>query len=104
VQGNFIGPDVNGTSARPNVAGVAITGGASKNIVGGAAAAAGNLISGNSGAGVLIAGAKTRGNLVTANSIGLTAALNAALPNLDGVDIGSQAHNNTVGGATAAEA
>ena len=104
VKGNYIGADVNGTSAQPNVVGVAITAGASNNIVGGRAAGAGNLISGNSADGVLITGANTIGNLIKGNSIGLTADLTAALPNLDGIYIGAWAHNNAVGGATAPEA
>ena len=71
---------MNGTIARPDVAGVVITGGASKNIVGGNVAVAGNLISGNSGDGVLITGAKTKSNLVMANSIGLARASTPRCP------------------------
>ena len=57
------------------------------NVIGGAAADAGNLVSGNLG-GVLIVGLQSRDNVLTSNKIGTDLTGNAALPNrLNGVEI-----------------
>jgi hypothetical protein len=73
VQGNFIGTNAAGTAPVPNLTGVLIDSGGANNLVGGAAAGAGNLIAGNSGTGVTITGATTTGNTLQANAIGATA-------------------------------
>jgi hypothetical protein len=107
VAGNFIGTNVDGSAAVPNVVGVQIQGGASGNTVGGTAALARNVISGNSADGVLIKEAGTTGNVVAGNSIGTNAAGAAALPNGtadlpgEGVLILGGASGNTIGGTAA---
>jgi len=109
VAGNFIGTDMTGTLALGNsLSGVAILGGASANVVGvgndgNTIGGAANVISGNLGDGVRLADANTSANLVAGNLIGLAVGGNAPLANLgDGVDSGSGATGNTIGGLTAA--
>ncbi len=67
VQGNYIGTDVTGTMALPNVSGVNIWTGyghtTTNNTIGGTAAGAGNLISGNTQNGVWISGSGATGNI-----------------------------------------
>jgi hypothetical protein len=81
VSGNFIGLDVNGTtraqSTLPvagfelaNDTGVAISGGATDNIIGTSDAGGGNVISGNRTAGVSVSGVGTNRNIVRGNFIG----------------------------------
>ena len=99
IEGNFIGTDVTGTSARPNTAhGVLIL--SATNRVGGVSAAARNVISGNQGSGVAIQGTPATGNLVEGNYIGTNAAGTGAVPNT-GIQSGVfilNASNNTIGG------
>ena len=103
VQGNFIGTNVTGTAAVPNVReGVFIN--AVGNTVGGVTntpgTGAGNVISGNALEGVHLGtffGGVSTGNRVFGNMIGLNAAGNAALPNLRGVLIDGGAKNNFIG-------
>lgn len=103
VQGNYIGVDVNCTSALPNAKdGVNIFNG-SGSTVGGTAAGAGNVISGNGRDGVRVETDAARGdlNVVQGNLIGTGCAGTAALPNSEmGVSLFSDA--NTVGGPAAA--
>ena len=112
VEGNYIGTDVNGTSALGNgQAGVDITGGATSNFVGDADASARNVISGNTGslgtpAGVLIRDVGTNGNTVQSNYIGVAPDGTTALGNTGGGAGGSQgvlimtgASNNIIGGS-----
>jgi len=94
VAGNYIGPDLTGTAAGGNYAGVLVTG--SGNLIGGATAGAGNVISGN-GVGIIVRGAAAVGNAIQGNLIGTTAAGNAALPNNDGLHIDS---NTLIGGTS----
>ena len=103
VDGNFIGTDINGSAAVPNIlGGMLIQDGPANNIVGGTSAGAGNLISGNTGPGVTLRGGLTTANLVQGNFIGTNAAGAAALGNnADGVLINNTASGNTVGGLTA---
>ena len=98
VEGNFIGTTADGSAPLPNgIQGVAISGGATSNTVGGTAAGAGNLVSGNGANGVGIDGSGTTGNLVEGNYIGTNAAGTVALGNgHSGVSI--TASGNTVGG------
>ena len=97
--GNLIGLDPTGRFARPNLSGVAISGGSHNNTIGGSIAAARNVLSGNSQNGVSISGPGSSANAVVGNYIGLSAAGDAALPNLlTGVGIDNGASFNTVGG------
>jgi VCBS repeat-containing protein len=78
VQGNFIGTDVTGAVAVPNVeAGVQTTGSSANNVIGGTAAGAGNVISGNGGNpansdGIFLGGigAAVQGNVIGRNANG----------------------------------
>lgn len=100
VQGNYIGTDAGGALARPNAQrGIFLSGGgATGNMIGGAAAGAGNLISGNGTEGIRINAAM---NTVAGNRIGTNAAGTTAIPNSVGIQLTSGP--NTIGGTTAAE-
>ena len=106
VEGNYIGTDITGAHALPNVYGIEIDGGAGSNTIGGTATTpgtgAGNVISGNTTAGVYIVGQNifTPGNLIEGNLIGANAANTAALPNLVGI-LTQTSSGNTIGGVTA---
>ncbi|HXI91908.1 MAG TPA: C25 family cysteine peptidase [Blastocatellia bacterium] len=102
IQGNYIGTDVTGAVAVPNLQGVDVDS-AFNNIVGGTTAAARNIISGNSNSGVLIGGSvpSSSGNVVQGDFIGTNAAGTSALSNHDGVVLQDDASNNTVGGSAA---
>lgn len=104
VEGNFIGMASDGTTAIANGgAGVRLvngtgTGGVTGNTVGGDAANEGNLISGNEGAGVNVSGDETAGNAIEGNVIGLTSAGATGVGNVNGVSVGLEAKNTTIGG------
>lgn len=114
IRGNFIGTDQDGLLEAGNGRnGVAISGGATNNTVGGTTPDAGNLISSNLRNGVNIAGAGTSNNLVAGNLIG-TEITGTANQRVDpqsglqvfanggsGVVITAGASGNTIGGATA---
>lgn len=103
VCGNYIGTDVTGSKAVPNVlAGVLVQG--CSNVVGGATAGSGNVISGNGQQGIFLSGTNgsVRGNVVQGNIIGLDATGGLALGNVNaGIGV-SGAARNQIGGATAA--
>jgi hypothetical protein len=103
VQGNLIGTDVTGTLALANHSdGVAISGsGTNNNTIGGTAAGVRNLIAGNTGSGVSISSGAS-GNLVQGNFVGTNLSGTAALGNMRGVFVSFMAHDNTIGGTTAA--
>jgi CSLREA domain-containing protein len=98
LEGNFIGPDSEGTSALGNGTGVEINSEPS-NTIGGTVAAARNLISGNKNSGVTIVGEFARSNRVQGNFIGTDVTGTVGLGNGTGVHI-SDAGSNTIGGAT----
>ncbi len=82
VQGNFLGTDMDGLRAPGNSDnGVAISNGASCNLIGGDQPGESNLISGHSAYGVYIYTAGTDSNRVIGNRIGTDVTGNAALPN-----------------------
>jgi len=101
VQGNLIGTNAAGTSAVGNGAdGVLIVNLTDANTIGGTDAGAGNLISGNTGDGVEIWG---HGNTVVGNTIGLskdglTQLGNGTMFDGSGIELGSGASDNIVGG------
>ena len=99
VEGNFIGTDSAGMTARGNGSGVKIEDGASDNTIGGTNAAARNLISGN-GIGVWITGANA--NVVEGNYVGTDVAGTGHLANVvAGVSVWGSASGNTIGGTAA---
>jgi hypothetical protein len=69
VTGNFIGVNAKGDSALPNGLGVAFSGGAHGNSVGGPSSASGNVIAFNGGAGVSLDASAGAGNAILSNSI-----------------------------------
>ncbi|MEM7051125.1 MAG: IPTL-CTERM sorting domain-containing protein [Acidobacteriota bacterium] len=103
VEGNFIGTDLAGTAALANATSGVIVVNAGPNAIGGTAAGAGNLISGNTLSGVRLFGALTTGNSIEGNLIGTDAAGTADLGNgAYGVQAGSSAAANRIGGSSAA--
>ncbi len=102
VQGNFVGLDVSGTAGLGNGGiGVQITGGTTGNLIGGAAAGAGNVVSASGTDGVQITGPGTSGNTVQGNFLGTNAAGTAARGNhFAGVAVFNAATNNLIGGTT----
>jgi hypothetical protein len=98
IQGNYIGTDLTGSHAIPNVNhGIVVGHAGTQNLtIGGVAAGAGNLVSGNALAGISIAG--TAGPvLIEGNTIGTDATGHSAIGNNYGVGI-SAASGVTVGG------
>jgi len=100
VAGNFIGTDATGTVARGNLAsGLGLSDGAAGNIIGGAAAGAGNLISASGSYGLYIRYAGTSGNLIQGNFIGTDLTGTNALGNAwAGVALWGGASGNSIGG------
>lgn len=100
ILGNFIGTDLSGTAAIPNLAGVDLSFQTGGNLVGGSSALGeGNLLSGNQIDGVVIRDAWANGNQVSGNRIGTTADGNAVLPHGEtGVKLYGGASGNVIGG------
>jgi hypothetical protein len=103
VYGNYIGTDITGSGAIPNVFGVRLTDGANNNHIGSAVSGSGNLISGNSSMGIHIGHATAPSNFIQGNLIGTNATGSAALANQGpGVFLG-EAQGTTVGGTAPGE-
>jgi titin len=98
VQGNFIGTDVTGTRALPNLTGMVVN--ASGNTVGGTAPGAGNLISGNKGDGIHI-DHNASFTVIQGNLIGTDISGSKPINNGTGINVAS-GPNNLIGGTTAA--
>ncbi len=99
IAGNVIGEDlrsINGQPSLPGFYGIAISGGASGNIIGGPTASDQNTIVGNLGAGVQLSGIDTHNNTVAGNWIGLRFK-GLPLKNEVGISIRDGAHENTIG-------
>ena len=95
VEGNIIGANPAGDTARPNRFGVLVTG--AQNQIGGSSPAQRNVISGNELMGVSIFGVNADSNFVGGNFIGTRKGGGAALPNgLDGVRV-TQGSSNQIG-------
>ena len=102
VAGNFIGSDLNGTSAIANSGGgVSLSNGATGNTIGGVAPGLGNIISGNGTAGVILTGAATNSNIIVGNRIGLSLAGNTLANNGAGVKAFNAAGSAPPGGIIA---
>ncbi|HYY59410.1 MAG TPA: Calx-beta domain-containing protein, partial [Pyrinomonadaceae bacterium] len=99
VQGNFIGPDVNGTGDLGNSGYAIRVYDAPANLIGGTAAGEGNVISGNE-RGISLEQNGGNDNIVQGNLIGTNAAGTAGLGN-DGSGIDIFSANNLIGGTTA---
>jgi hypothetical protein len=96
IRGNFIGTDINGTVDLGNLGtGVAISGPASSNVIGGTGPGEGNLISGNSTNLRLQFGAT--GNSVIGNVIGPDFNGSGAAMTGDGIIISGASNGNTIG-------
>jgi titin len=100
VLGNFIGTDLTGASALPNLAGVRLSYEATGNLIGGSSLLGeGNLIGGNQRDGIVVSDPLTANNQISGNRIGTTADGGSGLPNGEnGVWIYGGASGNTVGG------
>ena len=104
VRGNYIGTDLNGTTALGNSNnGVFISVGASSNTIGGPIAGAGNVISGNVAGGILITGIGTAQNVVQGNFIGTDSTGTAALGNGRAGVLILNSPNNWIGGDSPGE-
>jgi CSLREA domain-containing protein len=104
--GNYIGTDITGTQALPNIrGGVLVLFGANNNNIGTDNAGEGNLISGNGQSGIYLQGGTSTpvvSNSIKGNYIGVNAAGTSALPNQIGVSLlFGVNNNNTIGGTTA---
>jgi CSLREA domain-containing protein len=99
IQGNYIGVDVTGNTALENggQGGIQIYLG-SNNLIGGTNQGAGNVISGHLTQGLGVSISDSNNNLVQGNYIGTNADGNAALPNMNGIQVVGGASNNTIGG------
>ena len=101
IQRNYIGTDVLGTTAVPNVDGIHINdqGG---NLIGGIGQ--GNVISGNSTDGILIIGASSTGNVIQGNYLGTDATSTTQMGNGQaGFVFTGGASNNLAGGSNPGE-
>ena len=102
VFGNYVGVNINGTAALPNVwSGVAVVGGASANFVGSPNPATRNIISGNDDVGMYIYDPGTVSNLIQGNYIGTDVSGLNAISNLaQGLTLFNSSQNNLIGGST----
>ena len=103
--GNYIGTDISGMQAIPNVrGGILVLFGANNNDIGSDNVGEGNIISGNGQYGIYLQGNTATpvvSNSIKGNYIGLNAAGNAALPNLIGIMmLTGENNNNSIGGTS----
>lgn len=98
--GNWIGPNISGTTSLANQDSGVVIVGAGGNRIGGTNAGAGNVISGNKLDGVTLTGGASA-NVIQGNVIGLNAAGTQALRNRQNGITTSGATGNTIGGLVA---
>jgi hypothetical protein len=104
VIGNRVGTDRGGGKALGNDEGIRISGGCSRNTIGGASEAERNLISGNVYDGISLNGSGADSNSVFGNYIGTDADGSAAVPNGEkGISIRDGACDNRIGGVNSGE-
>lgn len=97
VKGNTIGLNNGGGSSANAGGGVLVFAGADNNVIGGAAAADGNVVSGNSGAGIRINGNTTDATTIRHNFVGTDASGNSARPNsVEGIRVDQGATNTAI--------
>lgn len=103
IEGNIIGLIRTGLLIEGNRgSGILLDSGATGTTVGGTGFARGNVISGNFSNGVTIVHGDTNENVVVGNRIGTELTGMERRPNQgDGVDVGDNAHHNTIGGSSA---
>ena len=96
--GNYIGTDISGTSAIPNVTGILLYGDVKHTVIGGNDPDEGNLISGNLQIGIALYEDKCEENRIVNNKIGTDISGNVSLKNgNNGIDINSGASSNIIG-------
>ena len=101
VRGNYIGTDAAGSVGDGGL-GIDVADGATNNQIGGVNPGEGNLISGNSIEGIRIRNSGTAGNYVEGNLIGTKANGTGSLPNGTAIEFFDNAHDNVIGGDSAA--
>jgi parallel beta-helix repeat protein len=94
VKGNLMGTDINGMDSIANDIAILLGGGARYNIIGGYGANDRNIISGNRYEGIEIADIGTDHNQIIGNYIGPNVLCSAAIPNLIGIGVATNPHNN----------
>jgi titin len=100
VAGNWIGVDATGQAALANLgAGIAISGGAHDNLIGGATTTARNVISGNDYGGIVIQDTATMSNTIAGNWIGVDATGQVKLGGERAGIVIDGAQRNLIGGA-----
>jgi CSLREA domain-containing protein len=86
IQGNRIGTDIDGNSPLPNWQGILVAAGSDAYQIGGTEPGEGNLISGNGDFGLYLSDGR---HVVQGNRIGVDATGSRALPNTDGIVLGT---------------
>ncbi|MCC7020695.1 MAG: hypothetical protein IT332_13115 [Ardenticatenales bacterium] len=101
IQGNRVGTDASGMSARANLYGIVVSG-SSANEIGGSAPGEGNVVSGNDYSGIALGEVGTVDNTILGNLIGTTADGQAALPNRgNGIELNPGVTNTRIGSPAA---
>ncbi len=103
VQGNYIGTNAAGDTVIANGTDGIVIDGSVNTTIGGATAGAGNLIGGSGRHGIYLYGSGATGTQILGNAIGTDVTKTRSIPNtVYGIYIDNGAHDNTIGGTTAA--